>query len=116
MTPDGMPPLTSPDLGLSRSGEPVPAHAATEQSMYWGIADIEHQCRISRSTAWRLVRREGFPAPVVLTRRCLMWPRDEVIDFIERHRDPTHYVSTGAGKPEPGLARAFSSRPIGRRS
>ena len=114
MTPDDMLPLASSGLGLSRSGEPVPARAAPEQSMYWGIADIEHHCRISRSTAWRLVRREGFPAPVVLTRRCLMWPRDEVIDFIERHRDPMHYVTTAAGKPVSGPARAFSSRPIGR--
>ena len=114
MTPDGMPPLSSSGLGLSRPGEPVPAHDATQQRTYWGIADIEHQCRISRSTAWRLVRREGFPAPVVLTRRCLMWPRGEVIDFIERHRDPMHYVATAAGKPVSGPTRVFSSRPIGR--
>lgn len=115
MTPEGMPTLMSSGLSPSRTDELVPAHAATEQSMYWGIADIEYHCRISRSTAWRLVRREGFPAPVVLTRRRLVWPRDEVIAFIERHRDPMHYADTAVGKPAVGPAHAFSSRPVGRR-
>src|SRR4051794_39034241 len=78
--------------------------AGTRESepVYWDIDDVQFHCRIGRSTAWRLVRQEGFPPPVVLGRRTLLWPRAEVISFVENKRNPEHY---GASQPE-------ESRPI----
>jgi predicted DNA-binding transcriptional regulator AlpA len=58
---------------------------------YWDISDVQYHCRLGRSAAWRLVRRDGFPAPVVLSQREVLWPRDEVIAFLDKHRDPQHY-------------------------
>lgn len=80
---------------------------STTTAAYWDIQDIQFHCRISRTTAWRLVREEGFPAPVVLGPRNLIWPRSEVIAFFETRRRPGHY--------EPPTD-ATSRRPTGRDS
>lgn len=86
---------------------------APSGSTYWGIADVEYHCRVSRKTAWRLVRSPGFPAPVVLGRRVL-WPRDEVITFIEDKRDPDRYATE---PPRPTRVHApFSAREVRRRA
>lgn len=92
----------------------APMHAlAPSGSTYWGIADLEYHCRVSRKTAWRLVRTAGFPAPVVLGRRVL-WPRDEVLTFIEERRDPYHYATE---LPPTTRAHApFSTREVRRRA
>lgn len=59
--------------------------------VFWDIEDLLFHCRIGRSTAWRLVREPGFPAPLILGRRTLVWPRGEVMSFLEEKRDPGHY-------------------------
>src|SRR2546423_13699652 len=64
------------------------------QPVYWDIDDVQFHCRIGRSTARRLVREQGFPAPVVLGRRTLGWPRAEGIALVEERRAPTQYLTS----------------------
>ena len=61
---------------------------------YWSIEDIRLECAISLSSAWRLVRREGFPAPVVLGPKLIRWRRTEVIRFIDGLEAPDRYDAT----------------------
>jgi predicted DNA-binding transcriptional regulator AlpA len=42
---------------------------------------------LGKSAAYDLTRRPGFPAPVVVSSRCLRWPQREVADFAESLRD-----------------------------
>ena len=88
------------------------ARARERNPIYWDIDDVQFHCRIGRSTAWRLVREEGFPAPVVLGRRTLLWPRAEVIAFVEEKRDPEHYATDGDGDRR----TMFTVRPSRRRA
>src|SRR5947209_8482370 len=82
------------------------------QPEYWDVRDIQFHCRMGRSTAWRLVRENGFPAPVVHGKRCILWPRSEVIAFLERRRSEEHY-RVGVGAIEPERPRAmFSTRAV----
>ncbi len=80
------------------------------ESTYWDIDDVQFHCRIGRSTAWRLVRRDGFPAPVVFSPRGVLWPREEVVAFMELHRNPSHYRCEDHGSPPRRREAAFSSR------
>src|SRR3954451_12554829 len=82
------------------------------EPVYWDIDDLQFHCRIGRSTAWRLVREDGFPPPVVLGRRTLLWPRAEVISFVEEKREPTHYLSVAPSS----LSSGFTVRPNRRRT
>src|SRR3954468_18265046 len=81
------------------------------EPVYWDIDDVQFHCRIGRSTAWRLVREPGFPGPIVLGRRTLVWPRTEVIAFVEEKRDPKHY----SGSSTDSEAVAFTVRSNRRR-
>lgn len=86
----------------------------TGEAAYWDITDIQFHCRISRSTAWRLVRDDSFPHPVVLGTRSLLWPRCEVHEFMEARRDPEHYRAHTS--LEPGVESAgFSERALRQR-
>ncbi len=78
VTATAMPATTSND-----DDELAPARA-----VYWDIRDVQFHCRVGRSTAWRMVRESGFPAPIVYSKRCVMWPSAEVIAFLEQRRDP----------------------------
>jgi predicted DNA-binding transcriptional regulator AlpA len=79
------------------------------EPMYWKIGDVQFHCRIGRSTAWRLVREEGFPPPVLFGKRTILWPREEVIEFLDQKRDPAHY-----GEPASDAVVRFSTRPLRR--
>ena len=68
-----------------------PDALAPSAAVYWNIRDIQFHCRIGRSTAWRLVREDGFPSPVVYGKRCVLWPSVEVREFLEARREPGHY-------------------------
>lgn len=93
-------------------------HDDRDAAAYWDIRDIQFHCRMGRSTAWRLVRADGFPAPVLCGKRTVLWPRGEVMVFLEGRRDPGHYRSEPAPAPAtraPFVARAVrhrSSRPM----
>ena len=78
-----------------------------DEPVYWDIDDVQFHCRIGRSTAWRLVREDGFPPPVVLGKRTVLWPREEVIAFVEDRRDPRHYSPI----PDNDRRTSFSVRP-----
>jgi len=80
---------------------------------YWDIRDIQFQCRVSRSTAWRMVRESEFPEPVVYGKKCVLWPREEVVRFLEGRRDPGHYAPP---TPTPSPTPSFSSRSLRARS
>ena len=80
---------------------------------YWDIDDVQFHCRIGRSTAWRLVREEGFPAPIVLGKRSLVWPRAEVIAFVEDKRDPSHYTTASATNPPARFTVRANRRRVG---
>lgn len=81
---------------------------------YWDIRDIQFHCRVSRSTAWRMVEEPGFPVRVAFG-RCVRWPRAEVIEFLEARRAPsvTAAVRPTSGRPSD---HAYSARPVRRRS
>ncbi len=85
-------------------------------STYWDIDDLQFHCRIGRSTAWRLVRRDDFPSPIVFNPRGVLWPREEVIVFMEQHREPDHYRSGDRAEAPRRREPVFSSRPTRRRS
>ena len=78
----------------SRTTEaPRQPDVADDEPMYWTIRDIEHHCRVSRATAWRLVRSDDFPTPIVLGVKTIRWRRNEVVTFVERHRDNCRYAA-----------------------
>src|SRR4051794_35091775 len=83
------------------------------EPVYWDIDDVQFHCRIGRSTAWRLVREEGFPAPIVLGRRTLVWPRVEVITFVEDRRDPSHYSADSSDSQPIGFTIRANRRRAG---
>lgn len=95
----------SPFLGPDRS----------RPASYWDINDVQFHCRVSRKTAWRLVRRSGFPSPALIGRR-VIWPRAEVIAFIEEQRDPNHYVEAVHEVSTAQRTPTFTSRQVGRRA
>ena len=84
------------------------ASMAPATAVYWNIRDIQFHCRISRSTAWGLVREEGFPAPVLHGKRCVLWPSCEVVEFLEVRRQPGRYHRAGSEE-----SPTFVSRPVG---
>lgn len=97
---------------LGARARPVEHSTSTERDpVFWDIKDVEFHCRIGRSTAWRLVREADFPAPVVLGRRTLVWPRAEVLTFIEDKRDPDHYATPVVEE----RSSSFTLRPSRRR-
>ncbi len=80
--------------------------SGTGEALYWDIEDIQYHCRISRTTAWRLVRNEEqFPSPVVLGPRSIVWPQREVVAFFEARRRPSHYRRPSTTIPN-GLSSA----------
>jgi predicted DNA-binding transcriptional regulator AlpA len=84
---------------------------------FWNIRDIQFHCRIGRSTAWRLVREDGFPAPILYGKRCVLWPRAEIMEFLEARRDPSHYEAQARLQRLPAQpSSAFATRPVRRRS
>src|SRR3954470_18921946 len=95
-------------LSAHAAGRDVGKHESAP--VYWDIDDVQFHCRIGRSTAWRLVRERGFPAPVVLGSRTVVWPRVEVIAFVDEKRDPHHYRDSAARQ-----SSAFTARPNRRR-
>jgi predicted DNA-binding transcriptional regulator AlpA len=99
------------DNGATSEEARSSARTRDRNPVYWDIDDVQFHCRIGRSTAWRLVRDAGFPSPVVLGRRTVLWPRDEVLAFVEDKRDPDHYGSDQAESRPP----SFTVRPSRRR-
>ena len=85
-----------------------------DSAVYWDIRDIQFHCRIGRSTAWRLVREDGFPAPVLCGKRIVLWPRNEVVVFLDGRRSPGHYRrdAAPAASPTVFVARAVRHRPV----
>ena len=86
----------------------------TDETVLWSISDIQSNCRISRSSAWRMVRGVGFPEPVALGRRRICWMREEVVAFMETHR---RRMQDGPSEVRPerrksGDPAAFISRPL----
>ena len=60
---------------------------------YWSIDDIRLECGVSLSSAWRLVRREGFPSPVVLGSKLIRWRRADVLRFVDALEAPGRYAN-----------------------
>ena len=89
--------------------------ASTADATYWDINDIQFHCRLSRTSAWDLARgHKDFPPPVVLGRKSLLWPRDEVVAFMEAHRRRDHYShgKDRSATPSENHGPGFASRPI----
>ena len=85
------------------------------EATYWDIGDVQYHCRVSRSTAWRLVKRDDFPEPVVFGRR-LIWPRVEIVEFMEEHRDRAGRTSPDGPREWHVNGRSFAARPVRRRA
>lgn len=47
------------------------------------IAEVLEMCGLSRTSLYRSIRTEHFPAPVKLTARSVAWPHDEVVAWVE---------------------------------
>jgi predicted DNA-binding transcriptional regulator AlpA len=91
------------------------AQLDTSDAIYWDVDDIQHHCRISRTTAWRLIRTEpDFPPPVVLGPKSLVWPRREVVAFMEARRRAGYYASADAQAQHGAMLREtlYISRPV----
>lgn len=89
--------------------------AGTGEATYWDIEDIQFHCRLSRTTAWQLARRDkDFPQPVVLAPKTIVWPRVEVIAYMEARRKAEHYKPAASPpNPVPDEGGAFFvSRPV----
>jgi len=93
-------------------GNPVRQHAHSDESTYWDIRDIQFHCRISRSTAWRLVRTPGFPAPTVIASKALRWRRDDVEAFLDSRRDPQRYSDASGDRPAGPASAAYVVRTV----
>ena len=50
------------------------------------LHDIKTVFAVQTSTARALVADPGFPAPIVISRRCHRWPAAEVLAFRDRLR------------------------------
>lgn len=61
--------------------------AAAPEPDFWSIHDIQFHCRIGRTRAWGLVHESGFPPPIAIGARRI-WPRVEVIAFLNTCRQP----------------------------
>jgi predicted DNA-binding transcriptional regulator AlpA len=77
--------------------------------VYWAIRDIQFHCRVSRSTAWRLVRSPGFPRAAVLSPKTVRWRRDEVEAFVDARRES---AQNSAPEAPPVEATAYVARPV----
>jgi predicted DNA-binding transcriptional regulator AlpA len=81
-------------------------------AVYWDIRDIQFHCRVSRSTAWRMVDEPDFPLRMTYG-RCVRWPRAEVMQFLENRRVQPSISQRGHRQ----LATSgFTTRPVRRRS
>ncbi|MHB8463378.1 MAG: helix-turn-helix transcriptional regulator [Acidimicrobiales bacterium] len=76
----------SAELLVARSARSRRDLAGRAPPTYWNIDDIQFECRIARSSAWRLVRRAAFPMPVRVGTRSVVWPRLEVVAFLDNRR------------------------------
>jgi predicted DNA-binding transcriptional regulator AlpA len=88
---------------------------STADATYWDIDDIQFHCRLSRTSAWDLARRHtDFPPPVVLGKKSVVWPRTEVLAFMEAHRRRDHYSDDNSRPAASSENRrvTFASRPI----
>jgi predicted DNA-binding transcriptional regulator AlpA len=47
----------------------------------FSVHEVARVFRLQRTAVYGLTRREGFPAPMVLSSRCYRWPAAEVVAF-----------------------------------
>jgi predicted DNA-binding transcriptional regulator AlpA len=80
---------------------------------YWDIRDIQFHCRVSRSTAWRMVDEPDFPRRITYG-RCVRWPRAEVMQFLEKRRAQPQPAERRVARAS--TAPAFTTRSVRRRS
>lgn len=78
-------------------------------AVFWNIRDIQLNCRVGRTKAWELARDPGFPAPLRIGSRRLVWPRAEVLAFMEQLRRPSHYGRSVTARASAGNV-AFTVR------
>lgn len=91
--------------------------AASGEAVFWDIEDIQFHCRISRTTAWKIARRDDdFPSPVVLGPRAVVWRRVDVLAFMESKRNPDHYRKPTRRTPDREREVATAFRPRGVRA
>jgi predicted DNA-binding transcriptional regulator AlpA len=88
---------------------------STAEATYWDIDDLQFHCRIGRTTAWRLVRTDGFPPPVVLGPKNLVWPRRAVLAYMESCTHEDHYASRPISSSKLAQAVSYRSRPVANR-
>lgn len=69
---------------MSTSTSPLPVHLrAADAAAFLGVAE---------STFWRWAREGRLPKGVRLSKRCTVWPREALAQFVE------HQASVSAGK------------------
>ena len=61
-----------------RSRDSRPSNAATSPALFLRIGTVVRLTGLGRSTIYRLMAEEQFPAPVRLTKRVVAWRRIDV--------------------------------------
>ena len=88
--------MTLPDPEAAQSGR-----AAADQLI--SVGDIRSLFKLGRTAAYELTHRAGFPAPVLVSSRCLRWWASEIDAYagaLQRCRAPADYRD-GASRPQP---------------
>lgn len=84
--------------------------AAAAEPDFWSIHDIQFHCRIGRTRAWELVHESGFPPPIAIGARRI-WPRSEVLAFLDTCRQPCRLDRpTAEAEQTPYVIRRVGSR------
>ena len=55
-------------------------------AMYLRLPELTQRLGIARSTVYKLIKNDGFPKPVKITRRTSVWSEDEVQAYLDRQR------------------------------
>lgn len=50
------------------------------------LPELTLRLGVGRSTVYKLIKSEGFPKPVKITRRTSAWNEDEVQAYLDRQR------------------------------
>jgi predicted DNA-binding transcriptional regulator AlpA len=78
------------------------------------VADIRRLFKVGRTTAYELIHRPGFPAPVPVSHRCLRWWASEIHAYADTlQREGTRRSAHRTVKPptlHPSVPRRITGR------
>ena len=75
------------DLSVHQASTAVDAITTIPAAGFLRQPQVLSLIPISKSTLWRRVRARTFPVPVKLSQRITEWRADEVVAWMESHRE-----------------------------